>query len=163
VLEFNGKDTVYSTKHDTVNTLTVVRDTVRIPAPMNNASKKQIPLVSQKNDKGDNKANVNTGVNSGIIGDNGTQNIISPVQQHPDQRTIAKIEEYFPNKTTPPLQIECSMSSEPSKKFVEELIGLLGKAGYKNVTNMYSMSFGTHKQGFSVDIKTGHIYFQYEE
>jgi hypothetical protein len=80
--------------------------------------------------------NVNTGTNNGIIGDNATVN--APIQPHPDSYHVKEMNRLIPNKDTA-IEFYYQGNSRMSQVFVEELISMLKKDGYKNMHEIVDM------------------------
>jgi hypothetical protein len=103
------------TKHDT---LTVYK---AIPASKESSGK---PTITQTNKNGENKANVNTGTNNGIIGDNGTINKETVFSDSEKQRLLKKIDNLITTYPTAGLRIRiCEASQSP--KATQEMESVL--------------------------------------
>jgi hypothetical protein len=92
-----------------------------------------INKISQQSKNGQNEYFDNKAPNLGIQGgSNNTQNFYGPIQPHPDETVIRNIENDYPDKKAL-ITIVYLSSSIISQNYVNELIGLLKKAGHSNI------------------------------
>jgi hypothetical protein len=118
-------------KHDTI--VQVLRDTVRVPVTVykeKQAIKKENAKkadIEQQNTNGDNQANVNSGTNNGVIGND--NNIFIKPKSHPTEQLLNQIENALPNKDQR-INIMAITSGAGSGDFATELNEMMKKRGY---------------------------------